>query len=103
VRLGWPGEQGIAVGGARSETSPSDTDGVESCHLWALDLPDGTKGRASGDKEVVRDALGLEGGGTGGRVVAETGVVADEGLGLGRAPSRVEQGAMFHRMCCFLL
>jgi hypothetical protein len=81
--------------GRRRATSPSNTDGVESCHLWALDLPDGTKGRASGDKEVMCGALGLEGGGTGGRVVNGTGVVADEGLGLGRAPGGVKRGAIF--------
>jgi hypothetical protein len=52
---------------------------------------------------VVRGTLRLEGGGTGSRVVVGIGVVADEGLGLGRAPGGVERGAMFHQMRCFLL
>jgi hypothetical protein len=53
----------------------------EPAQRWDLDLPDGTKGRASGDKaEGEHDAWGLGVRSAEGRVVAGAGAAAGEGM-----------------------
>jgi hypothetical protein len=67
--------------------SPSDAEGLASSHLRALDLRDGMKGRASGDREE-RESLWLEGGGAGSWVVAGARVAAGEEPGRGSQAER---------------
>jgi hypothetical protein len=70
-----------------------------------LDLPDGTNGRASGDKEgeeEQRGAQGEEAGGAGWVVAAGTGAAAGEERGEGTPRGAISLYVLFHRTIKFV-